>query len=108
MIRWMAGVSLSERNTNAELRRRIGVEGIGKVVRRSRLMWFGHVQRKAEGDWIKRCSTMELEGTRSRGRPKKTFEEETRGLGLATEDAYDRGKWRRMIGWKSTNPSIPG
>jgi len=48
MIRWMAGVSLSERNTNAELRRRIGVEEIGQEVRRNRLMWFGHVQRKAE------------------------------------------------------------
>jgi len=48
MIRWMAGVSLRERNTNAELRGRIGVEGIGEVVRRNRLMWFGHVQRKAE------------------------------------------------------------
>ena len=67
---------------------------------------------KAEDDWVKRCSTMELEWTRPRGRPKKTWtdavKDDMRRLGLATEDAQDRGKWRRMIGGKPANLGTPG
>jgi len=37
----------------------------------SRLRWFGHVERKDDNDWVKRCITWEVEGIRQRGRPKK-------------------------------------
>jgi len=47
-------------------------------------------------------STVEVEGTRPRGRPKKTLtdvvKDDMRRLVQATEDAQDRGKWRRVIG----------
>ena len=105
MIRWMCGVSLRERKTSAELRERIGVEAIGVLVRRNRLRWFGHVERKVEDDWVKRCTVMEVEGTRPRGRPKKTWMEvvadDMRRMGLTPEDAQDRIKWRKGI-WGAT------
>ena len=105
MIRWMCGVSLRERKTSAELRERIGVEAIGVLVRRNRLRWFGHVERKVEDDWVKRCTVMEVEGTRPRGRPKKTWMEvvadDMRRMGLTPEDAQDRRKWRKGI-WGAT------
>jgi len=37
------------------------------------LRWFGHVERKDDNDWVKRCITWEVEGIRQRGRPKKTW-----------------------------------
>ena len=40
MTRWMCGVSLKER--------RLGVDAIGDVMRRGRLRWLGHVERKAQ------------------------------------------------------------
>ena len=37
MIRWMCGVSLADRLSNEELRRRVRGEGIDTVLRRHRL-----------------------------------------------------------------------
>ena len=41
------------------------------MIKKSRLRWFGHVERKDDNDWVKRCITWEVEGIRPRGRPKK-------------------------------------
>jgi len=46
MVRWMCGVHLKSRKASAELNSRLGIECITDVVRRSRLRWFGHVERK--------------------------------------------------------------
>jgi hypothetical protein len=37
------------------------------------LRWFGHVERKEDDDWVKRCTRMEVVGKRPRGRPRKTW-----------------------------------
>ena len=39
---------------------------------KSRLRWFGHVERKDDNDWVKCCITWEIEGIRLRVRPRKT------------------------------------
>src|SRR5260221_14793832 len=62
MIRMMCGVSLRDKITSAMLRERMGVEAIGVVVRRNRLRWFGHVERKGDCDWVKGCTVLEVEG----------------------------------------------
>ena len=51
MVRWMCGVSLRERKTNAELRESMGIEKISDVMRGMDgwLRWMGHVLRK-EGE----------------------------------------------------------
>ena len=35
------------------------------------MVW--HVRRKEDNDWVKKCMEYEVEGTRPRGRPKKTW-----------------------------------
>ena len=35
-----------------------------------RLSRFGHVERKDDNDWVKRCIAWEVEGIRQRGRSK--------------------------------------
>jgi len=32
--------------------------------------WYGHVLRKEDTDWVKKCVKYEVEGSRPRGRPK--------------------------------------
>ncbi|MBJ3201397.1 hypothetical protein JGB54_23255, partial [Salmonella enterica subsp. enterica serovar Agona] len=64
MICWMCGVKLSDRRASAELREQLGVEAVSDVLRRNRLRWFGHVERKAHDDWVKKCTVMEVEGKR--------------------------------------------
>ena len=48
------------------------------------------------------CLEYEVEGTRPRGRPKKTWKEivekDCRARGLNTEDATDCSRWRKQIG----------
>ena len=46
---------MRDRVPTVELRRRLGIEGVVvlvEVMRRSRLRWFGHVERKEVDDWV--------------------------------------------------------
>ena len=43
---WMCRVSLKDRKRNVDLYSLLRVESMAEVVRRSRLRWFGHVERK--------------------------------------------------------------
>ena len=69
--------------------------------KKSRLRWFGHVERKDDNDWVKHCITWEVEGIRQRGRLKKTWwdcvKNDMESLGLSQKDAQSRNKWRRRI-----------
>ena len=100
MVRWMRGVSLREKKTNAELRESMGIEKISDVMRRSRLIWMGHVLRKEGNDWVKKSMDMTVEGSRGRGRPKMTWEKvverDMKVRGLVRNDAKDGVKWRAL------------
>ena len=71
MIRWMCSVKLSDRKANAELL------SVLDVVRRGRLRWFGHVERKQPDDEVSACRHTVVESVkgRGRGRPRKTWRE---------------------------------
>ena len=53
-------------------------------------------------DWVKKCMEYKVEGTRPRGRPKKTWteivEKDCKAWGLNREDAMDCSRWRKQIG----------
>ena len=66
MVRWMCGVSLRVRMPSEELRERMGIESVSGVVKRSRLRWLGHVLRKDDDDWVRKCMSLEVEGARGR------------------------------------------
>jgi len=51
----------------------LGLEPVSLMIKKSRLRQFGHVERKDDNDWVKRCITWEIEGIRQRGRPEKTW-----------------------------------
>ena len=71
----MCGVKLKDRLPSKELRERLGIDDIALVLQQNRLRWYGHVLRKDDDDWVKKCMEHEVEGSRSRGRPKKTWKE---------------------------------
>lgn len=60
-----------------------------------------HVDRASDGDWVKRCKKLKVEGKLVRGRSKRTWIECFRGdmkkLGLKVEDAEDRLFWKNTI-----------
>ena len=55
MIRWICGASMKDRRTSQELRKLVRVEPIKTVIRRGRLRCYGHVMRKSDEDWVKKC-----------------------------------------------------
>ena len=95
------GVKLKDRLPSKELRERLGVDDIALVLQQNKLCWHGHVLRKDDDDWVKKCMEYEVEGSRPRGRPKRTGKEVVRedcqARKLNKENAVDRCKWRKVI-----------
>ena len=112
MVRWMCGVSLKDRRTNKELRDSLQIENITEVVRRARLRWYGHVERKDQENWVKRSTQIEVEGNRPAGRPKKTWlqtvKADCKQLKINPKDASNRGTWRQAINAARSNPTKLG
>ena len=50
MVRWMCGVSLKDRIASVDLNGRLGIDSVVDIVRRGRLRWFGHLERKCRDD----------------------------------------------------------
>ena len=49
-----------------------GVQSIATVIRSGRLRWYGHMIRKSDKDWVKKCMEYRVEGRRPVGRPRRT------------------------------------
>ena len=73
MIRWMCNVKVKGRVPSKELRERLGIDDIILILQQNRLRWYGHVLRKEDTDWVKKCKEYEVEGSRPRGRPNRTW-----------------------------------
>jgi len=73
MVRWMCNVTVKVRVPSKELRQRLGIDDIILILQQNRLRWYGHVLRKEDTDWVKKCMEYEVEGARPRGRPKRTW-----------------------------------
>ena len=57
--------------------------------------------RKEDTDWVKKCMEYEVEGSRPRDRPKRTWREVVQIVcqahNLNRQDAMDRGRWKKLI-----------
>ena len=51
------------------------IEDVADVVRKSRLRWFGHLERKDARDWVSACRNIAIVGNAGKGRPKKRLNE---------------------------------
>jgi len=73
MVRMMCGVRLAQRISSEDLYKRVGVEKVEEVMRRDRLLWFGHVERMdKEKNWVSKCRDREVEGQKGRARGRKS------------------------------------
>jgi len=97
MVRWMCGIKLKDRLPSKELRQRLGVDNIALILQQNRLRWYGHVLRKDDDDWVKKCMEYAVEGSRPKRSWKEVVQEDCQVRKLNKEDAVDSCKWRKMI-----------
>jgi len=72
MVRWMCNVKVKDRVPSKELRERLEIDDVILILQQNRFRWYGHVLRKEDTDWVKKCMEYEVEGSGPRGRPKRT------------------------------------
>ena len=93
MVRWMCNVKVKDRVPSKELRERLGIDDIILILQKNRLRWCGHVLRKENTDWVKKCMEYEVEGSRPRGRPKRPWtdvvQKDCQARNLSREAAMD-------------------
>jgi len=57
--------------------------------------------RKEDNDWVKKCMEYEVEGSRSRGRSKRTWrvvvQKDYHACKLNKEDAVDHSRWGSIV-----------
>ncbi|KAI5622211.1 hypothetical protein C0J50_18273 [Silurus asotus] len=101
MLRFLLGVTRMDRIRNEFIRGTAHVGCFGDTVRKARLRWFGHVQRRDMNYIGRRMLRMDLQGRRKRGRPRWRFmdvvREDMQVVGVKEADVEDRVVWRRMI-----------
>ncbi|XP_035830627.1 uncharacterized protein LOC118479881 [Helianthus annuus] len=98
MLRWMCGHTRLDKIINEVFMERQGIASISDKIREGRLRWFGHVRRRQTTDPIRIVETLIVDGRRSRGRLKMTWDERIRqDLHLSEDMVEDRTSWRRMI-----------
>ncbi|XP_062527382.1 androgen-induced gene 1 protein isoform X2 [Bombyx mori] len=74
------------------------VAPVTEKLRSARLGWYGHVMRRNENEVGKRVLTMNVDGYRGRGRPKKKWMDCVKNdmgkRGVSEEMVYDRRVWK--------------
>ena len=99
---------MNDRRTTEELRKLVGVEPITTVIRSVRLRWYGHVMRKCDEDWVKKCMEYKVEGKIPGGRPTRTLlgsvEADIAELEIDREEVHDRKKWRKNVMKRQSTP----
>ena len=89
------------------MRKHLDIEDDTDVVRKSRLGWFGHLERKDAGDWVSACRNMAVPGNVGKGRPRKrwrdVFEKDLKKGRLDRGLAKDRDRWRAQIMGKTSD-----
>ena len=110
MIRWMCGVTLKDRCKSEELRKRLDIEDVTDVVRKSRLRWFGHLERKDDSDWVSTCRNMVVPGNAGKGecscpryRRRDVSEDDLKKGHPDRGLAKDRDGWRAQIVGKTSD-----
>ena len=75
MVRWMCGLSLKDRKCSVDLYSLLGVQNVAEVVKRGRLRWFGHVERKRGDEWVSACRNVVVSVVSCAGRGRKIWRE---------------------------------
>jgi len=86
-IKYVFMLLIKDRVPSKELRERLGIGDIILILQQNRLLLYGHMLRKEDTDWMKKCVEYEVEGPKPRG---------TRRPASADRTVYQRGHGQRL------------
>ena len=100
-------MTLKDRCKSKELIKRLEIEDVADVDRKSRLGWFGHLERKDAGDWVSAGRNMVIAGNAEKDRPKKRSNEvvkdDLKKCDLDRGLAKDKDRWKAQIMGKTSH-----
>lgn len=104
MLGWMCGHTRLDRIRNKEFREKLGVASLVAKMRKNRLRWFSHVQKRTLNAPVRRIKNITVEGKRGWGRPKKILKKQIkinlRDLHFYKNLTNDKSSWKHQIhGW---------
>jgi hypothetical protein len=99
MLRWMCGVTRVDRIRNEYVRGSLKVAPIAEKLRANRLRWYGHVMRRDDSHVTRRVLSMNVEGCKRRGRPRKRWmdcvRDDMNRKEVSDEMTGDREVWKK-------------
>lgn len=104
-LRAIKGITRRDRVRNEIVREELKIEPILKHIERSQLKWFGHVCRMNDKRQVKTIWQTKATGTRRRGRPRKTWNDEVAAIlkkkntnwAQARRMATDKKEWTKFV-----------
>ena len=102
MVRTICGVNLMDKLSTKDLMQMMDLnETIDQLARANSVHLYGHVLIKDKNNVWRRALDVKVQGTRKRGRRKKTWlktvVELSRNVGLKESDANNRSRWRLVV-----------
>ena len=99
MIRWMCNIKTNDNVCSHSLLSKLGIRDVEVVLRKSRMRWFGHVERSV--GWNSQVRKLDLNTCKKPGRTKKTWNElilnDKRKLDMVCADPLDRSEWKGRL-----------
>ena len=111
MERKMLKISIRDRISCVEIRRRTGVKDIIEKIHEMKWKWAGHIARMVDNRWTKRMTEWQPRiGKRRRGRQKRRWRDDidaSQGK-LWSRTAQDRARWKMLKeGFSQQRPTQP-
>ena len=76
------------------------VDDVISILQQNRLRWYGHVLRKEDTDWVKKCMEYEVEApdqeVDQRGHG-QVVQKDCQACNLNRDDAMDHGRQKKLI-----------
>ena len=66
-------MSLKDQKRSEDLCSVLGIQCVADVVRRGRMRWFEHIERKSGDDWVSSCRDKEVVGVKCVARDRRTW-----------------------------------
>ena len=104
-LRRIANKTRRDMERNTKIREDLGVRPIRQDIEQKHLLWYGHLKRMERSRLPRKCLEARMEGSRARGRPRRSWIEDIEAAGrernktLAEMDrlATNRKSWRQFV-----------